>query len=233
MSLAMPTSTNDSTRAPTVAEVVGLNAKRLREPHTADQMSRHARWAGLKWNSGRVADLEKGRIAPTISNLVAVAAALRSLTGQDVSLTDLVAHDGPVELNEAMTVPGARLAGYLSGNPVQRFASEEPPLASEANENSRVMRQYFMGETFPDPNFPFWQNALRDRTDADERAAADLGVSVAELLAIAVQRWGRGFSAERDRQAGEGANNQKRGRIARQLKDELRAAISNATGGED
>ncbi|MEV0078048.1 hypothetical protein AB0H58_16715 [Nocardia neocaledoniensis] len=210
-----------------MAEVVGLNAKRLREPHTADQMSRHARWAGLRWNSGRVADLEKGRIAPTVSNLVAVAAALRSLTGQDVTLADLVTHDGPVELNEAMTIPGARLAGYLSGDPVQRFASEEPSLTTEANESARVMREYFMGESFPDPNFGLWQNALRRTTDADERAAADLGVSVAEMLAVAVQRWGRGFSAERDYQAGEGANNQKRGRIARQLKDELREALSD------
>ncbi|MFC8531378.1 hypothetical protein [Nocardia sp. NPDC057227] len=226
----MPASENEPAREVPVAEVIGANARRIRGEHTADQMSRHAQWAGLKWNTGRVADLEKGRISPTLPNLVAIAAALRSLTGQDVTLADLVAHDGPIRLNDVLVMPAARLAGYLRGELVRVFASETPALAAEAEEARRVVRRWLDNredwlEDLDQVNA--WQAAMHNATDADERAAADLGLSVAEMLARSVEMWGRGFSAERDARAGDGASNQKRGRIARTLKDELRQAISD------
>ncbi|MBA4855768.1 hypothetical protein [Nocardia farcinica] len=228
----MPTSENEPTRPATVAEVVGFNARRIREPHTADQMSRHARWAGLKWNSGRVADLEKGRISPTLPTLLAVAVALRSLTDRPVSLADLLTYDGPVALNDRLTIPGARLAAYFTAEPVVVLASESPALTEEAGRAGRVMREHFLSrEDWLDPDvtaeFTAWREAMRNATGADERAAADLGLDPAEFARVAVKLWGHSFSAERDTRAGADASNQKRGRITRILKDELRQVISD------
>ncbi|MGS2805963.1 hypothetical protein [Nocardia sp. MW-W600-9] len=208
-----------------------MNAKRYRGAHTTDQMSRHAREFGLKWNAGRVSALEKGDISPTIPNLVAVAGALRSLTGQDVTLADLLTYEGRVELNEVLTVPGERLVSFVNGDAVRLLASEIPAFRERSAATGRVLKREFMDRddwTSPDQldRFNRWQAAIFGATDADERAAADLGLRVAELQQKAVDRWGRGFSAERDARAGEGANNQKRGRVARDLKAELREVIS-------
>ncbi|MFI6366044.1 helix-turn-helix domain-containing protein [Nocardia sp. NPDC050630] len=61
---------------------------------------------------------------------------------------------------------------------------------------------------------------------AEERVAKDLNLSIAQLAAEAERLWGHGFTEERDLRAGDHANAQKRGRIARVLKDELSQAIT-------
>ena len=61
--------------------------------------------------------------------------------------------------------------------------------------------------------------------EAEERAAKSLDVELYEVAAASAYLWGKTLSDERDARAGEGASAQKRGRITRQLMDELRTAL--------
>ncbi|MET8650743.1 hypothetical protein [Nocardia aurea] len=225
------TTRNDETgRAPTVAAVVGRNAKRLRGKFTIEQVALEARHMGLKWNSGRVADLEAGRISPTVPTLVALTMAFTSLYGgTPVALRELLQHDGLVELNENISIPGERLLEFFASKPVVVRASDIPQAAHQTAEGVAAFRAFVDEDDWLEqlPKFNAAQLAWRNSTGTEERAAKDLGISVAELAVQAVKLWGRGFSEERDNRAGPEANNQKRGRVARALKDELRQVISH------
>jgi len=61
--------------------------------------------------------------------------------------------------------------------------------------------------------------------EADARIAGSLGLSAYRAAELMTELWGRSFSDERDRRGGPGANAQKRGRISRDLKQELQGAI--------
>ena len=66
--------------------------------------------------------------------------------------------------------------------------------------------------------------------EADYRMAQSVGIAK-EMAAAEMQAlWGRSFTAERDHRAGPDANPQKRGRVSRELKAELRAAVKNGDG---
>jgi len=62
--------------------------------------------------------------------------------------------------------------------------------------------------------------------EAEARIAKGLGISALRMRLESAYLWGNSFSAERDRRAGPDANAQKRGRVSRELKAELRASIS-------
>jgi len=58
----------------------------------------------------------------------------------------------------------------------------------------------------------------------DKRMARQLGISVNDFMVRSIRLWGRTFSEERDRRAGADANQQKKGRIAREMRIELESA---------
>ncbi|WP_406266064.1 hypothetical protein OH799_19515 [Nocardia sp. NBC_00881] len=215
---------NASDHESTVAEIVGQNAKRLRGDHTAERLASHAQWAGLKWNSGRVADLEAGRTSPTVPTLIALTIAFRTLLGRPVTLVDLLQCEGRVELNDTVSIPAEDLTRFFSAEPVEITASGVPLSVAEASTD--LVRGFF-------DNPEQWQGVdeedlhkeLRKATGAEVRAAKDVGISSTSLVVEALKLWGRGFTEERDARAGEDASKQKRGRIARVLKDELSQAI--------
>lgn len=62
---------------------------------------------------------------------------------------------------------------------------------------------------------------------AEQRLAKTLGISAGRLADASAQLWGATFSDERDRRAGVGANQQKRGAISRELRAELEKALAD------
>ena len=68
-----------------------------------------------------------------------------------------------------------------------------------------------------------------DYGEAEERLARDLGLDRDRLTAEMCVLWGRAFHVERDeiaeRDAGPGVTKQKRGRVARTLKAQLRTVL--------
>ncbi|WP_301148992.1 helix-turn-helix domain-containing protein [Mycobacterium simiae] len=213
-----------------LAEVVGRNARRLRGDATADQLAKEARRHGLNWGTGRISDLEHGRVSPTLSMLVALAEALHSVRGAPITLADLVEHDGLVQLSAAETVKGAALQRFLRGEPVELLIgdmSNSEELAAELRTALATMAEE--RSNLPDAlgSVPLESvmEVQRHAGETEARIAKALGVPASTVAAASAHLWGRTLSAERDRRAGPDANAQDRGRITRQLRAEIQAVL--------
>jgi transcriptional regulator with XRE-family HTH domain len=194
-----------------MAEVAGRNARDLRQDAgaTLEDLASAARSYGLRWSTGSVGSFESGRtVGVNLENLLAVASALGDVIGRKITLAELFTGEGDVELTEGLPLPLAELRAALSGVavgvPVVRVAGADVAALGVARRS-----------------FPVY-DAFRE---TDVRICKSLGVSP-EVGASAMARlWKKTFVAERDRLAGPDANAQRRGRISRQLKAELKAKL--------
>src|ERR1700740_2479063 len=100
---------DESAEPPTVAAALGRTARSLRGDRKAELVARAASLAGLNWGTGRIADLEAGRVSPTLPTLIALCWAFRDVLGRSVELPDLFAGDGNVDLAPGVIVPVALL----------------------------------------------------------------------------------------------------------------------------
>jgi hypothetical protein len=64
-------------------------------------MAEFLKW--LQWSTGRVGDFEGGRAAANLATLLAVAAALGDITGRPVTLAELFAGKGDVQITPVIT----------------------------------------------------------------------------------------------------------------------------------
>jgi hypothetical protein len=213
---------------PTLAEVVGNNAKRIRGTATLEQMAKAAKYYGLPWTIGRVGSFESGKVSPRLDTLIAVCAALRTITGDAVTLPDLV-RVGPrrVAVSPRITMNLAKLQGALSAEPIKIAAAD---LTGEKE------RLEALGAA-TEADFRSWQPALQHVdlalrvrvldafTEGDHEVARSLEISPIHAAAAMARSWGRTFVAERNKRAGADANAQRRGHISRELKAELRKVI--------
>jgi transcriptional regulator with XRE-family HTH domain len=188
-----------------VAQVIGGNARRMRlnAGVTLEQFAQTARLYGLPWTTGRVGDLEAGRVAPSVPTLYAVALALQHVTGQPVTLADLFAGSGDVQLNDKLTVDVSALADAMTGQPVTEGGQQTLP-------NLRRTLAALLAE---------------ECRDSDTRLLRSIGVTPERGTAAMAELWGHTFSAERDRRAGPDANAQRKGQVSRQLKTELETLL--------
>jgi transcriptional regulator with XRE-family HTH domain len=194
-----------------VAQVIGGNARRMRLDAgvTLEQFAQAARLYGLPWTTGRVGDLEAGRVAPSVPTLYAVALALQHVTEQSVTLADLFAGSGDVQLNDKLTVDVLALADAMTGQPVieggvqQTLPNLLRTLASQLHEDLLI----------------------EECRESDTRLLRSIGVTPERGTAAMAELWGHTFSAERDRRAGPDANAQRKGQVSRQLKTELETLL--------
>lgn len=223
-------------RMPTIplAAVVGANAQRLRidKGVTTDQLARTASFYGLKWTDSRVSAMERGKVAPTLPTLFALAQALGDVTGERVSIVDLVWTDEWVELNPDLIVRGDVLSSAVSGTPVHltagdvfgavdRMKEQIPKLISELKE---------LPDYLDETPVTAIQQAERHAGATEERVAKDLGIGLVRMHHESAHLWGDSFSRERDRRAGPDANAQRKGQITRQMKAELRESLKRGDG---
>jgi len=209
---------------PTLSGVVGVNARRLRGSATADDLATACRNSGLNWGTGRISDLEHGRVSPTLGTLVALAAALGELRGEPVTLADLVASDGSVELAKGLTLPGGALQRYLRGEPVTVTTGDVAASLKEALDDypnrldslPPALRRVTLRDEY---------KVAKESGETEQRVAKSLGVDRWVVDRASALLWKSTISAERDRRAGPDASNQARGRITRELRDELRKVI--------
>jgi transcriptional regulator with XRE-family HTH domain len=201
-----------------VAQVVGENAKALRVDArvTLEEFARSARLWGLPWSTGRVGDFENGRVAPSFPTFYAVALALRLATKRPVTLADLFAGKGTVEINDRLAVPLSALRDAVSGGPVtgklQKIQEPRGLGASVAKFTHAALTRMMD----------------RDFREADYRLSRSImGYSPEVVAEVMVKLWERPFTAERDRRAEPGANPQRKGIISRQLKAELEKALAD------
>lgn len=217
-----------------LAEVVGSNARRIRTEAgaTLEDVAKAARGHGLKgWGGGRVSDLEHGRVSPTLPTLVALALALGDIRHEPLTLAELVEHQGAVELTGSLVIRGAALARFLDGQPVKLVKRDVPALADvDVTAMIAVGMRHLAKELPPRLRDVSAQTvmAVRDRSgEAEQRTAKALGVSLTTVAAASAYLYrGRTPSEERDRRAGGDATAQKRGRIAREIRAELKGVLN-------
>jgi hypothetical protein len=207
-----------------LATVVARNAKALRGSANLDDVAKAARRQGLNWGTARVSDLEHGKVSPTLPTLIALALALGEIRGEPLTLGDLVRSDESVSLSDDLTLTGDELQGFLSGgkisltaNPVE-LAQGGPAALTDLREGwpERLIIDVTPGQL---------RRIRHDYGEPEERLARDVDLDRMRLIAEMAALWDQSFSKERDRRAGPGANAQKKGRVARQLKSELRSVL--------
>lgn len=199
-----------------LTEMVGANCRRIRTEigFTQDQLATYARAHGLKWNAAKVANFEAGRWEPTLATVLAVGMTLeRALIFAQIAAPATIR--GPkVPRDRVIT-----LADLLDGG--DGFVALNDDVVLAAADLAGVGR----GQPFP---LQYYGDKLLQRSGlAEQRLAKTLGISGARLAGVSSQLWGCTFGEERDRRAGVGANQQKKGRISRELRAELEKAITN------
>lgn len=224
------TADDKNDESPTLAEIVGRNARRLRAKHNTEALAKCAKQIGLKWNTGRVTDLEAGRISPTVPTLLALTIAFGGLLGRPVALTEFFEAEGFVKLNDDFPpVRADMVLEALSGEPIDLKVGhlrDGKEMAIAAFQKAHA--EWKTLPTLPDdPRTLDLQNVLHEAGPTEERIARDLGVSTLRLAYESARLWQKTFTQERDRRAGDVVSAQKRGRISRGMKDELRQAISD------
>lgn len=198
-----------------VAAVIGRNCRAIRDAAgiTRNELAKYARAVGLNWTASKVGDFESARNAPLFTTTLAVAVALSKATGQDVSLSDLLAiTEGSVKITDRLVCRGPNLAAAARGKPL--VVDEHGSLLAE------VLGQMSQQCRTPDE--------VKSRSGIDEyRLARRLGIDADRLAELSFQLWARPFSVQRDRLAGADANQQQRGQVARKLQSELKEALSD------
>lgn len=201
---------------------------------TQDELARYARNVGLRWTASKVGDFERGRRAPTFATVLAVSAALqwacedaeqsgRIANGAlGVGLAGLVGvFDGWVELNEELKVSGRQLSEVCRG---YVFTLDTFPMRKSGLEIRAAMRER---EEQTGVSFRELHSALQRSGLAEDRLARRLGIKPSELAALSLLLWQRTFSEERNRRAGPDANQQKKGRVSREVRAELERALAD------
>lgn len=136
-------------------DAFAANVRRLRGSATLDQVATAARRLGAKWTTGRVANLECGRAAPTLENLVMAAAAIGMVHNQPIKLSELVDEE---------------FAPFLSGEPVVLPATQE---AGPTDQEARIAKSLGMSlETLVEMSHRLW-----GRTFVEERDTRCLNAS--------------------------------------------------------
>jgi transcriptional regulator with XRE-family HTH domain len=207
-----------------VAQVIGRNAYDLRRGAgiKLEDFAREARLCGLPWSSGRVGDFESGRVTATLPTIYTVALVLTRLTAKPVTLADLFAGSGDVQINDAVTVPAAALADAMAGKPV----TGSPVAAEQPTEKTSPWKRLPL-RLRREVNVFDWLEVKGNLRDTDKRLCRELDIDYDLGAAFMTKLWGQTYIARRDELAGPRANAQRRGQISRQLKTDLEKVIGN------
>jgi hypothetical protein len=208
-----------------LAEIAGAQARALRlaADKSLEDVATAARSYGLRWSTGSVGDFEGGRATTSLKTLLVVAAVLRDLTGRPITLADLFAGNGPVEITENLPVDLSELRDMLAGQPVRMLPEQVVRITLKLSVPPDVIwPERLRGWHHPELH----KRVLDALSESDVRMCKNIGVEPFVGAAAMAKLWGQTFTAERDDRAGLDANAQRRGRISRQLKAELQELIS-------
>ena len=219
-----------------LAAVIGANAKRLRANAelTLDQVSIATRRRGLNWSESRVADFEAGRVAAAanIETLAPLCLALVDAGCTYATIPELLRSLAPIQVNDSLDLYHEDLINLLSGHEIKEERTRPQSGGTPASFTLLRADEWKISQRFP-VEMSTLVAVTRSCGATEERMRKSLGMSSMLLANISASLWGRTFSQERDRRAGEGANAQKRGQVTRQMRTELQAAIEAATNGDD
>lgn len=199
-----------------LAVIVGENVRKLRTAggHSGEALARELRdLFQVRWTTGRISELENGRVSPTAPTLFMVSQALTQLLSRPVAVAELFADDGFAEVGQ-VGIRTTRVADAFDGQVVELvvddLANSDGLMGAARDHHAKLLMQI-----------------EKDSGEAEDRAANALGLRPLHLAALSAALWGRTYSQERNQRAGAEASPQKRGRIGRELRAELKEAASN------
>ncbi|MFI6496663.1 helix-turn-helix domain-containing protein [Nonomuraea typhae] len=229
---------NEDSGPPSVAQVVGLNIRRLREARSKGvrEVAAAARAFGVKWDASAVSRIETGRRDLTVEELLALPRVLTLVLDEPVTLVDLLP-DGERCLLTSFDRP-------VSLTRIQQLLAE-PGLVwlnvQGADRLSEVVRE----KLTEDKRKAQLESAGQDTGESYEelQALADkLGVSTGNLLLAYRDLWGLtgSLAQERERRLLESGVELSqptkvrtlRGHITRQLMTELREYFDTQKGSD-
>jgi transcriptional regulator with XRE-family HTH domain len=214
-----------------VAQVLGDNVRRLRGDHRSDDLARAMGALGFDWTPATVTYLERGDTAPRLETLMGLAAAFGALLGRPVTLAELFAGSGNVDVG-GWPVELAAVRAALSGDQVTlrpQSVSTVDLLMADFREHRLPAMLAALVEQSPGRAVLLWE-VWRACGEAERRTAHALGIDLYQLTDLMADRWGHTLTTERDKRGGPDASAQRRGQITRQLRQELQEAL---TDGDD
>jgi len=205
-----------------------IRRARERSGQRQEDVAAQARMWGLSWTPATVAAIETGRRHVSAVELLLLPFALRTGGTRPIALPDLLADLGDVQLTPESATRGEALAllarGDSTGAQVQ--CRWDAPAISFPLRNPAEFEIYYKrsGLTAKEA-----QEAVHEGYgEAERHAGYRFGVNGFAVALAARMLWGRSLTTERDARADPHASPQARGRITRQLFDELAPIVPEA-----
>jgi transcriptional regulator with XRE-family HTH domain len=225
-------------REQTIREVVGENVRRIRDEAGArqDDVAAAARGVGLSWTRSKITALERGEKALDLAEAVLLAEAMGEVAGHPVGVADLLAGDGAVRLSRITVLHRKALRRFLDGDPVKFLVRDIPGGRERMREAwakipATFKRMELLGAG--DAKVETLRHAETVVGEVEERAGRTLGLSKMEVVWLSVGLWDRTLSEERDRRVGDdvplSSRSAKRGRVTRQLVEDLRVRLEEVS----
>ena len=212
----------------TIDAIVGAHLRDFRANwgYSYTQIADAARVFGARWGSSGVRAIERGEAALTLDKLIVLALTTRKLTGEAVTLANLVATDTAIDIGDkrspGMTVEPAWLLDVLQGSEII------PPMRGNEVSFHAASGTFRLSESRQgdDPSADMGSGfEVVIPTSAEQRVAAKLDISPMALSWAARYLWKRSLDEEARQRAGEAATPQARGRVTRILTQELAAHL--------
>ena len=204
-------------RIKTLADVVGINVRRLRDNlgWSQSDLARNAQEFGLRWTQSVVSSIEKGTRVLDLDELLLLCLVLK------VTPDSLLAGDDTVRLNTSAHLGLQTIRSVLAGHDGALADAEDVPVGAVADlvtTVSSISKLTYEPEQFaiwnqlwPDINDRGRKAVLMDATqDAEKKAARSLNdkaqnrwrVSPVDIATAAHGLWGRSLTEERDTRIG-------------------------------
>ncbi|MEJ6013387.1 hypothetical protein WG936_06015 [Corynebacterium sp. H127] len=218
----------------TIAQLVGENVRRLRGDFTLEDLAFAGKRLGSNWSSGSISSIERGNFKVTIENLLLLSIALGEMKEQPaVPLSELLSGEGWLRITPVLRFPQDMLRGYLSGIRVDDGEKKDSIVKSSfevAPEDIEKEREKFPGPWNLREEISLVRAMIRQTQPVEERIAKRLDMDPRHLKIWVQYLWDTSFEEQRDIRAGDGASAQKRGRVSRELMEEIRKARDDFHG---
>lgn len=210
-----------------------LKAFRATHGITQPQIQEHAKQRyGATWSRGTVSGFEAGRGTMGVPTLLVLAATLSDLSGEAISVGDLIGDANLIELTPRLAVSRDGLKDLLGDSPVVLDAEHGATALYSDSDISEMVEHVMIESRFDPPQISAQQSVDDSHVIADwpitlsvERAAQRLGIPQRALQLWALRLWGRPLDDEAAERAGEGSSAQKRGHVTRKLVQEIKTEL--------